>query len=469
MANKQSDLDLQTLPLTEGLGISEELTEASPARPRLVWINATNQTTTPSSQLGSGHSVTRALCHCNPALANLASTSSLLMLQGPIGPLFSRIARWKRNAGHQVKRVVFNAGDEAYGTDADILYFRHGLNEWSDHLRTYLLDNKVDGVLLFGQSRAYHEHAIRLCQLMGIPVFVMEEGYVRPGFLTLEMTGVNALSSTLQTCVLSPESASREMPPASVRWHRCKLTFHAIAYYLRMKTGAWRYPRYVHHRHDALWRYAAYWVIAAAIYPFTRLQDKKTLHRLDIDKPYFFVPMQIDSDAQIVFHSRYKNVAEFIDQVLKSFAEHAPADAQLVIKQHPLARGRLGERHRILQKAADLGIADRVIFVHFCRIYQLLDRVAGVVTVNSTVGVQAIAHGAPLKIMGEAIYDHPDVADPQPLDSFWAHPRKPDPELANAFHRQLKLLTQVPAALYDAASVPLRWSELLSPRRRRDA
>jgi Capsule polysaccharide export protein len=174
--------------------------------------------------------------------------------------------------------------------------------------------------------------------------------------------------------------------------------------------------------------------------------------------------MQIDSDAQMVFHSRYKNVAEFIDDVLQSFASHAPAAAQLIIKQHPLARGHFGERQRILRKAEELGFADRVIFVHFCRIYELLDSVAGVVTVNSTVGVQAIAHGAPLKIMGEAIYDHPDVADPQPLDSFWTNPQKPDPELAKAFHKRLKLLTQVPAALYDSVSVPLHWSALLSPR-----
>jgi capsular polysaccharide export protein len=201
-----------------------------------------------------------------------------------------------------------------------------------------------------------------------------------------------------------------------------------------------------------LWRYATYWVVAALVYPLTRWQDKKTLGRLDVSKPYFFVPMQIDSDAQIVFHSRYKNIAEFIDEVLHSFADHAPATAQLVIKQHPLARGRLGERQRILRKAVELGIDDRIFFVHFCKIYELLDKVAGVVTVNSTVGVQAIAHTASLKIMGQAIYDHPDVADPQ---------------RAKAFHKRLKLLTQVPAALYDASNVPLRWSELINSGQRK--
>jgi len=102
--------------------------------------------------------------------------------------------------------------------------------------------------------------------------------------------------------------------------------------------------------------------------------------------------------------------------------------------------------------------------VYACKIYKLLEKVAGTVTINSTVGVQAIARAASLKIMGEAIFDHPDVADPQPLDSFWLNPFRPDPDRAQAFYQQLKGLTQVPAALYDAASVPLRWHELLSDR-----
>lgn len=403
----------------------------------------------------------RGISHGNPALEQLADISSLLMLQGPIGPLFSRIASWKRGLGHQVKRVIFNAGDAGYCTDEDAIYYRDGQGEWLSHLRHYLRWYGINGVLLFGQTRSYHRQAIQLCQQMGIPVFVMEEGYVRPGFVTLEMNGVNAHSSTLKNYVLSAEAAARELPPAPMRKHRLKLTFSAINYYTRLKAGSWWYPNYVHHRDSTLFRYTKYWVSAALVYPFASWQDKKALARLNTTKPYFFVPMQLDSDAQILFHSRYLNVISFIDEVLKSFAIYAPDNSQLIIKQHPLARGHLDVRQRVLSKATDLGIAHRVIFVHACKIYQLLGKAAGVVTINSTVGVQAIAHAAPLKIMGEAIYDHPDVADPQPLDSFWLNPFRPDPVKSKAFHQQLKHLTQVPAALYDAASVPLRWSQLL--------
>ncbi len=432
------------------------------ATPQLILVKSSDPLPRFASNSESTEHEQRAVSHVNPALEQLASVSSLLMLQGPIGPLFSRIASWKRGMGHRVKRVIFNAGDAGYCTDKDAIHYRDGQGEWLSRLRSYLRRYGINGVLLFGQFRCYHRQAIQLCQQMGIPVFVMEEGYVRPGFVTLEMTGVNAHSSTLKNYVLSEEAKPHYLPPAPIRSYRFKLTFSAINYYGRLKAGSWWHPNYVHHRDSTLFRYTKYWVSAALAYPYTRWQDKKALARLDTTKPYFFVPMQLDSDAQILFHSRYLNVMSFIEEVLRSFAIHAPDNSQLIIKQHPLARGHLDVRQRVLCKAADLGIARRVIFVYACKIYKLLDKVAGVVTINSTVGVQAIAHAAPLKIMGDAIYDHPDVADPQPLDSFWLNPFRPDPDRAEAFHQQLKHLTQVPAALYDAASVPLRWSELLS-------
>ena len=409
---------------------------ASQRLPRLALVKNNDPLSSSGLNPESSNLEQRSVCHGNPALGQLASISSLLMLQGPVGPLFSRIAAWKRDMGHQVRRVIFNSGDAGFCDD-------------------------IQGVILFGQTRFYHRQAIELCQRMGIPVFVMEEGYVRPGFVTLEMTGVNANSTTLKTHVLSAEGTAHNLPPAATRAYRFKLIFCAMEYYLRLKAGSWWYPHYVHHRDSTIWGYVKYWVRAGVAYPYTRWQDKRELKRLDKSKPYFFVPMQLDSDAQILFHSRYTDVMAFVDEVLESFAAHATDNSQLLIKQHPLARGHLDARQRVLCKAADLGIAHRVIFVHACKIYQLLEGVAGVVTVNSTVGVQAITHAAPLKIMGEAIYDHPDVADSQPLDSFWRNPFRPNPDRAKAFHQQLKLLTQVPAALYDGPGVPLRWGELL--------
>lgn len=401
-------------------------------------------------------------CDGNPALAQLADVKSLLMLQGPMGSLFHRIANWKRSLGHRVTRVVFNGGDEYFCPDPEVIEFWHTLRDWPHYLRRLILRHEIDGVILFGQSRPIHREAIRICRLMGICVFVMEEGYVRPGFMTLELGGVNAESTTLGAYRLDENlPVGANVTPARVKHHRLRMTWQAMLYYLFLRLGARRYTGYIHHRHSSILRYASYWVAAALHYPVTRWRDRKAMAALDQHRPCFFLPLQIDSDAQIVHHSRFLGVLPFVDDVMQSFALHASPEAQLVIKQHPLARGHLGMRTSILLMAERYGIRRRVIFVYSCKIYELLEWVAGVVTINSTVGMQAIAHSVPLKVMGDAIYDHPDVVDPQPLDDFWRNPRKPDPAKALDFYRTLKILTQVPAALYDSASVPLAWDDLV--------
>ncbi len=396
----------------------------------------------------------------NPALSYLENVTSLLMLQGPIGPLFHRIEKWKRQQGHHVKRVIFNAGDAAYCGDDDALHFRQSPEEWPRYLHECLHRYAIDGVILFGQNRIFHKEAIRICKLLNVRVFVMEEGYVRPGFVTLEMDGVNALSETLKKYDLKKNAFIKEPPPARVRFRRLKLAMHAINYYVLMKIGAYKYPNYIHHRHDSLFLYAGYWGIAIISYPFSRWNDKQILSKFDFESPYFFIPLQLDSDSQILFHSRFLSIKEFLIEVLRSFSIHAAPNARLIIKQHPLARGHLGQRKKIMRIAEKLRIDHRVIFIHHCKIHQLLDNVSGVITINSTVGVQAISRGVPLKVMGEAIYDHPGVADPQPLDTFWANPFRPHPEHAKAFHRRLKLLTQLPAELYESRKTPLGWSQL---------
>lgn len=413
-------------------------------------------------QDGHGPVDERIACDCNPALAQLAGVESLLMLQGPIGPLFHRIAKWKRSLGCRVTRVVFNGGDKYFCPDSEAVEFCDTLREWPTHLRCLILLHKIDGVLLFGQSRPVHQEAIRICRLRGIRVFVMEEGYIRPGFMTLELGGVNAESKTLINYRLAQNLAGTStLAPARVRHHRLRVTGHAMLYYLFLKLGARYYAGYVHHRHTSIFHYARYWVGAALHYPLTWWQDRKALASLDERRPYFLLPLQIDSDAQVVFHSRFLGVLPFVEEVMKSFALHASPDTQLVIKQHPLARGHLGMRASIISMAERYGIRHRVIFVYSCKIYQLLAKVSGVVTINSTVGLQAIAHCAALKVMGDAVYDHPDVVDSQPLDSFWSAPRKPDPAKAERFHRELKLLTQVPVAIYDPSSVDLGWHRLV--------
>jgi hypothetical protein len=58
---------------------------------------------------------------------------------------------------------------------------------------------------------------------------------------------------------------------------------------------------------------------------------------------------------------------------MRSFASHAPSDTLLVIKQHPLARGRPQQSPLIEGLAHELGISERVLYIHDPHLPTLLE------------------------------------------------------------------------------------------------
>ena len=49
----------------------------------------------------------------SPALLGLLKAERILLLQGPVGPFFDRLAKWLLGHGKQVDRIVFQGGDQA--------------------------------------------------------------------------------------------------------------------------------------------------------------------------------------------------------------------------------------------------------------------------------------------------------------------------------------------------------------------
>ena len=135
-----------------------------------------------------------------------------------------------------------------------------------------------------------------------------------------------------------------------------------------------------------------------------------------------------------------------IQHVLNSFARHAAAYARLAVKLHPLDNGVIDWRAITGHIAAELGLADRLVVIDGGNLDKLLARCRAVVTVNSTVGCQALARGVPVMALGEAIYDIPGLTNRGELDAFWNAPEPPDPELFDAFRRVLVARSLIPGS-----------------------
>jgi capsular polysaccharide export protein len=59
------------------------------------------------------------------------------------------------------------------------------------------------------------------------------------------------------------------------------------------------------------------------------------------------------------------------------------------------------------------------------------------VTVNSTAALQALQLGCPVKVLGKAVFDVPEMTFQGSLDAFWSSAKQPDASLVADFVRLL--------------------------------
>jgi len=392
----------------------------------------------------------------NPALKALRASHKVLLLQGPVGPFFDRLTDWLETGGSVVDRVVFSGGD-LYDSDRKkpAFQFKKTLNEWPAFFAETLSGLQIETVVLFGQERPYHRAAIQLCNKLGVTVIVLEEGYFRPGFLTMEIDGVNARSTSLEKYFWS----GSKVVCSEGHTNFFKLSIIAFKHYLGILRGTSVFPNYQHHRCPHMLPYAFHWLYSW-VRKFANLQKNRTMQAslFEAVTPYYFMPFQYELDSQIVNHSDFAGNLDAANRVLRSFAANALPGTFIVFKEHP--HGRATQLLKICVKAlaVELKVADRLVYLVEGETPKLVKNALGVVVVNSTVGIRAIQHQVPLIALGRAIYNLPQVCFQGELDHFWTQAKAPDQLVANAFLDQLKNLTQVSADIYAARNKSLKWT-----------
>lgn len=390
------------------------------------------------------------------SLQELLSHDRTLLLQGPMGPFFAQLAQVLRAHGQQVWKVNFNGGDEFFFPPAEgVLRFDRPGAEWSEYLRGLLQTRAIDAIVLFGQTRRLHEQALALATSLGVRVFVFEEGYLRPDYVTLEVGGVNADSSLPRdTAFYRAQERQDEPDPLPTGQNFWGVAELAMRYSWALWRARAQFPHYEHHRCLHPVREGSRWLLGGWRKWRSRWTERHMQAQLSdpaCRKRYFLVPLQVHNDAQIVRHSRFGSVAEFIVEVLESFAQHAPQDQLLVFKHHPLDRPYNDYRALIRDHAARLGLDGRVHYLHDQHLPTLLRFARGVVTVNSTTGLQSLYHGTPVVTLGECFYAVPGLVHAGPLETFWRQPGRVNRPLFLKFRAHVLRETQLNASFYAAA------------------
>jgi capsular polysaccharide export protein len=256
---------------------------------------------------------------------------------------------------------------------------------------------------------------------MGVAIHVLEEGYLRPNWITCESGGVNA-NSVLARIDLDKVD---DLPPArddETKLHATNLryAFAGILYYAWSWLLTPAFPRYVSHRDLDILGEAALWLQRLFLLPVRRARTARAVRAIaQSGKPVHLVMLQLNGDSQIKVHSDFQSVRHFVEFCIAEFAASSAHDSLLVFKNHPLDNGVIDLNRLIHEEARRHGLEGRVLFVDTGKLVPLLERTVSATAVNSTACHQALLRGIPTMVLGRAVFNHPQIVPRMRLADFF--------------------------------------------------
>ncbi|EKK2350560.1 capsule biosynthesis protein [Campylobacter coli] len=365
------------------------------------------------------------------------SGKTVLLLQGPVGTFFHRLAIKMKKNKTKVFKLNFNGGD--------FLFYPSGKRckcdekDLENFYENFFKEKKIDAIVMYNDCRLIHAKAIKVAKGLGIGIWIFEEGYLRPYCITFEKDGVNANSSLPRdknfylSCNILTKESIKEIP-GGFKF----MAFSAFLYWFFSFLLAPFFNNKLHHRtlypfEFLFWFRSLY---RKYLYKFTEKKLNQKIYSLE--KKYFLAILQVYNDTQIKHHYK-KSIEEFIEELILSFANHARAKSYLIFKHHPMDRGYRNYSKLINGLSQKYHVEGRIFYVHDTYLPTLLKNALGCITINSTVGLSAILEGCPTKVCGNAFYNFEGLAYPKKLQFFWreAHAYKPNPSLVLNFKNYL--------------------------------
>ncbi|EDC2898322.1 capsule biosynthesis protein [Campylobacter coli] len=365
------------------------------------------------------------------------SGKTVLLLQGPVGTFFHRLAIKMKKNKTKVFKLNFNGGD--------FLFYPSGKRckcdekDLENFYESFFKDKKIDAIVMYNDCRLIHAKAIKVAKGLGIGIWIFEEGYLRPYCITFEKDGVNANSSLPRdknfylSCNILTKESIKEIP-GGFKF----MAFSAFLYWLFSFLLAPFFNNKLHHRTLFPFEFL-FWFRSLYRKYLYKLTEKKLNQKIySLEKKYFLAILQVYNDTQIKHHYK-KSIEEFIEELILSFANHARAKSYLVFKHHPMDRGYRNYSKLINELSQKYHVEGRIFYVHDTYLPNLLKNALGCITINSTVGLSAILEGCPTKVCGNAFYNFEGLAYPKKLQFFWreAHAYKPNPNLVLNFKNYL--------------------------------
>jgi capsular polysaccharide export protein len=383
-----------------------------------------------------------------------------MFLQGVASPFFDQLANALFAENSAVYKINFCGGDCFYWRKKPVWNFTDTLHNLPEFIEEKFSQFQFTDIVLFGDMRPVHIPAIAIAKKYHAKIWVFEEGYIRPHWLTLEMNGVNANSSLPR----NPDyylTQAKQIPNyqegLDTDYSLMTRFYHDVQYNVARYAQQQQFSHYQLHRPQSVLDEYLGWI--------KRLPIQKTIgerHANQVfqnlirgERAFFLFPLQLHFDAQIVHHSPFSNIEQAISIILRSFSLYADKEACIVLKNHPLDIGTINYLALIEELKKKLNLNNRVIFIDGGDLVQLVKRCTATITINSTVGITALSYNCPVMCLGKSIYHLKGLTFQGGLDDFWNQYEPPDSLLFNSFKKIVVQQTQINGNFYTQTGIKM--------------
>ncbi|WP_018984347.1 capsular polysaccharide export protein, LipB/KpsS family [Salinimonas chungwhensis] len=167
-----------------------------------------------------------------------------------------------------------------------------------------------------------------------------------------------------------------------------------------------------------------------------------------LPKRYIFVPFQVETDSQIISNSPWiRNMRQLYWHISNVLEQVNDPHLYVVIKEHPSEPVRHDNLHHQNK---------RILFANQCNTQKLIEQACAVMTINSTVGLEALLLGKPVIVLGKACYGiegvSKQVKSEEQMIEVFNHPDQPcaDPKIKCGFLN----------FMHDHYTIPSSWKNI---------
>lgn len=284
--------------------------------------------------------------------------------------------------------------------------------KYIDFLERIREKENLEYALMWNTSCFFDRILYFFCKKYKIKYFVMEQGYFRPFTLSLDSVGVN-FEANIPRSREAYENIQVNYPKyieylnkpmfaknSEIQESKNKI-YNFLRFYEKLK---------INFNKNYIWD-----ITERDLFEFFKKRRKiKELKKKSsfksIEGKYIFIPFQVEKDSQIILNSKQiKKMSELYEVVAKAIIklnENKSEKIKAVFKLHPMDEClNVNEILKLEKKYSD------TIFLMDGNIQELIKKSEMIITINSTVGIEALINNKPVITLGDAFYNIEGIAD----------------------------------------------------------